>query len=677
MTTTRMPPYRLVTVFAWALIALSVRSFAQISVTFPTSSAVFQRNNANQTQFSVTGTCLPDAERIETRLVVLNVGQATGWTTLTNSVQQGYFSGQLTANGGWYRLELRAWRGTDIIATGQVEPVGVGEVFAIAGQSNGQGIENRDAPGASDQRVICIPHLNKTDTVRMPLPMYSQRVSATSVIGPRGLTGWCWSRLGDRLAARLNVPVSFMNSAWSGTAVRNWRESISADSTATSYNEYFRPGMPYGNLKRIVQDYMPLTGLRAVLWHQGESEFYDTDPSAANYFNDLQAVIRQARQDAGYDMAWVVARASMDNNLYANYGLTHYEPVVSAQNRVVQQVPSVFYGPDTDIIQMPRTDGVHFSGDGLIQVGDAWSDFLNDDFFRNSSPRLPQPVDVADLRLALLVDRPATESNRPVTVTIVATNESIQTATNVRIRCGLPTGVDYVTGNESTYQRGVVFAKIAAINPSESRQIQFQVSPRKEGTYVVSGEIIKASQIDTDSRPNTSTGDGQDDMATVQFRAGSGPLYTVPVSTNADPLPSVAANQPAPVPDQADLSLAMVIDRAAVAVGSPVSMSLIVSNRGGLVSGRAQVGCQLPDGLTFLDGSAVQVSGSIVRGTTVAIAAGSYDTLSFRVVPTKTGSMTPQAQIESAGGIADPDSTPNNGYTNGEDDCAQGSLRAN
>ncbi|QJD79006.1 sialate O-acetylesterase [Spirosoma rhododendri] len=555
--------------------------------------------------------------------------------------------------------------------------MGIGEVFAIAGQSNGQGIENRDAVGASDQRVVCVPHLNKTDTVSMPLPMYSQRVSATSVIGPRGLTGWCWSRLGDRLAARLNVPVAFMNSAWSGTAVRNWRESISADSTATSYNEYFRPGMPYGNLKRIVQDYMPLTGLRAVLWHQGESEFYDTDPSAANYFNDLQTVIRQCRQDAGYDMAWVVARASMDNNLYANYGLTHYEPVVSAQNRVVQQVPAVFYGPDTDVIQMPRTDGVHFSGNGLIQVGDAWNDFLNDDFFRNASPRLPQPIDVADLHLSLLVDRPTTESNRPVTVTIVATNEGAKTATNVRIRCALPTGLSYVTGGESIYQRGMVFSKIGSINPSESKQIQFQVSPTREGTYVLAGEIVRVSQIDTDSRPNTSTGDGQDDMATVQFRAGSGPVYTMPVSINADPLPSVASNQPTPVADQADLSLAMVADRTAMAVGSPVSLSLVVSNRGGLVSGRVQVGCQLPDGLTFLDGSGVQLSGATVRGTTVTIAAGSYDTISFRVLPTKAGLVIPQAQIESAGGVADPDSTPNNGFTNGEDDCSQLSLRAN
>jgi uncharacterized repeat protein (TIGR01451 family) len=435
--------------------------------------------------------------------------------------------------------------------------------------------------------------------------------------------------------------------------------------------------MPYGNLKRIVQDYIPLTGLRAVLWHQGESEFYDTDPSAANYFNDLQTVIRQCRQDAGYDMAWVVARASMDNNLYANYGLTHYEPVVSAQNRVVQQVPSVFYGPDTDVIQMPRTDGVHFSGDGLIQLGDAWSDFLNDDFFRNTSPRLPQTVNVTDLRLALLVDQPASDLNRVVTVTVVATNEGSQPATNVLVQCMLPTGLSFVAGNESTYQRGVVFAKIGSVNPSESKQVRFQVSPQKDGTYMVAGEIIKANQIDIDSRANTSTGDGQDDMATVQFRAGSGPLYTVPVSINADPLPSVADNQPAPISDQADLSLAMIVDHAAVTVGSPVSMSLIVSNRGGLVSGRVQVGCQLPDGLTFLDGTGVQASGLTIRGTTVTIAPGSYDILSFRVVPTKVGPLIPHAQIESAGGIADPDSTPNNGYTNGEDDCAQVSLRAN
>lgn len=673
----RLPVLGKILLAACFTITLMSAAHAQISVAFPTPSIVFQRNNQNQTQFPVSGTCMPDADRIETRLVPVAGGQGTDWVSLTNQVSQSYFSGQVSATGGWYRLELRAWRGNAIVATGQVEPVGVGEVFAIAGQSNGQGIENRDAVGASDQRVVCIPHLNKTDTTRMPLPMYSQRVTATGVIGPRGLTGWCWGRMGDRLAARLNVPVAFMNSAWSGTAVRNWRESITADSTATSYNEYFRPGMPYGNLKRIIHDYMPLTGLRAILWHQGEAEFYDTDPSAANYFNDLQTVIRQSRQDAGYDMAWVVARASMDNNLYANYGLTHYEPVVSAQNRIVQQVPGVFYGPDTDVIQMPRTDGVHLSGDGLIQTGDAWNDFLNDDFFRNSTPYPPQTVDVTDLNLSLLVDRPALETNQPVTVTINVTNESTRTATNVRVRCDLPTGLTFLSGSGLTYQRGVVFGTIPAIAPASVSPLTFNVQPTQSGTYIVVGEVVRGSQIDVDSRPNTSTGDGQDDMASVQFRFGSGPVFKAPVSINADPIPAVASNQPIPDPNRADLSLAMVADKAAQSVGTPVSVSLVISNGGGLTVDRTTVGCQLPDGLTFLDSSTMQLAGNVVRGTTGTIAAGSFTVLTFRALATNANILTLQAQIESANGVADPDSTPNNGYDNGEDDCARLQLRAN
>ncbi len=673
----KLPVFCKILFTVYSLFVLISVAHAQINVAFPTQSVVFQRNNQNQTQFSVSGTCQAGVDRLETRLVPIAGGQGNDWTNLTSQVSQGYFSGKVTASGGWYRLELRAWQGNAVVATTQVEPVGVGEVFAIAGQSNGQGIENRDAVGASDQRVVCIPHFNKTDTIRMPLPMYSQRVTATGVIGPRGLTGWCWSRMGDRLAARLNVPVAFMNSAWSGTAVRNWRESITADSTATSYNEYFRPGMPYGNLKRIVQDYMPLTGLRAVLWHQGEAEFYDTDPSAANYFNDLQTVIRQSRQDAGYDMAWVVARASMDNNLYANYGLTHYEPVVSAQNRVVQQVPNVFYGPDTDIIQMPRTDGVHFSGNGLVQLGDAWNDFLSDDFFRNATPYPPQTADVADLTMSLIVDRPALETNQPVTVTINVTNESPQTATNVRVRCGLPAGLTFLSGNGLSHQRGVVFGVIPTLAPSSAGQLTFMVQPTQTGTYILVGEIVKASQLDTDSRPNTSTGDGQDDMATVQFRYGSGPVFGVPVSVNADPLPAVASNQPAPDPNRADLSLAMMVDKVALPVGTPISVSLIVNNAGGLPVDRTTVGCQLPDGLTFLDSQTMQLAGNVVRGTTGTVAAGSFSILTFRAVPTKVATLTMPAQIESSWGVADPDSTPNNGFENGEDDCAKLQVRAN
>ncbi|QJW88861.1 DUF11 domain-containing protein [Spirosoma taeanense] len=663
--------------WSWCML-IAIAAHAQLSVSFPVAQTVFQRNNTNPTPCTVAGLCPGATERVEARLTALlaDGGPSTDWQTLDAQPVSGHFAGQFSATGGWYRLEVRAWQGSAILATTQVQPVGIGEVFAIAGQSNGQGVRDRDAANPADGRVICVPHFNLTDTLRLPLPGLSAPVSATGVVGPRGLTSWCWGRLGDRLAARLHVPVLFYNAAWSGTAVRNWRESITLDSTATAYGDYFRPGMPYGNLKRIVQDYVPLTGLRAILWHQGETEFYDTDPSAASYVTDLQAVISRSRQDADFNLPWVVARASMDNNLFFNYGMTHYDPVISAQNRVVQETPNVFYGPDTDVIQMPRTDGVHLSGEALIQTGDAWNDLLTDDFFLQTQPRLPGAVALTDLSLRMQTNTPTPSVNQPMGITLTIRNDGLQPATNVRLRCDLPQPLTFVTGSGVTHQRGLVLATLPSVAPGVPVSLTFTVQPGRAGIYQPVAEIVRADQLDTDSRPNTSFGDGQDDVARIRFRTRVTDTirFEVPVSVNADPLPEVTSAQPPTEPDKADLSLQMSLNQGYGRVGQVVSVSVTVTNRGGRAVSTAQVGCLLPGNLTFLDSPTMSLSGNTVRGTAGDVDVGASATLFFRATITKQGSAILRAQIEASTGT-DPDSTPDNGFNNGEDDTVQVTMR--
>jgi len=657
------------------LLLITLVCKAQLTITFPTARLVFQRGNNNQTTLAILGLCPALTDQVEARLTEMNPGQGqpTGWVLLDAAPAQGHFGGRLTVSGGWYRVEVRAWRSGLVTDVAEVKPVGVGEVFVVAGQSNGQGIRNRDAVNPADERVVCSPHFNLNDTIRLPIPFTGAPLSATGTVGPRGQTAWNWGRLGDLLTARLNVPILFYNTAWSGTAVRNWRESITVDSTATSGGDYFRPGMPYGNLKRVVQDYAPLTGLRAVLWHQGESEFYDTDPSASRYAADLQTVIAQCRADAGFALPWVVARASMDNNLYLNYQLTQYAPVINAQNQVIQQVSGVYPGPNTDGIQMPRTDGVHLSGDGLRQVGDAWNGSLTDAFFQNTQPRLPSAITSTDLSLRMYTDQTSPALNTPLRVSLTVDNTGPRTATSVWLRCNLPPALAFIQGAEVTHKRGLILVKLPEVQPSVPRSVTFLVQPTQEGVYQLAAEIVRADQLDVDSQPNTSIGDGQDDLAQVTFRTrgSAGQVYSVPVSVNADPLPAVASNQPAPYPNTADLSLQLVSSRLAVRTGELLSISLIVTNRGGRSSGSVRVGCTLPAALSFLDGAGMTAVSGLVSGTISDLAAGRSATLSFRVtVSTPLGRARLNAEIQSIT-ITDPDSRPGNGYTNGEDDTAQ------
>jgi hypothetical protein len=365
---------------------LSFNTFGQITIDYPLDRAVFQRDKNNSATIYISGSYTKVVDRIEAKLNPLNEGQGTpiDWTTIQPNPKGGFFSGSLNANGGWYSLEVRAWRGDQIVATHQISHVGVGEVFLIAGQSNSQGYQKMGAPGAQDDRVNCIRYNNTNPPSLyedLPYPHFDH-LDSDSEIAPRGYSAWCWGKLGDNLAARLNVPILFYNVGWYGTAVRTWRESING----TGYSVYTGvpidpSGMPYGNMRSVMQRYAPITGLRGILWLQGEAD-NDVNTSTDSYANDLKTVIESIRNESGHNLSWVVSLTSYNNKNGSD------PQVIEGQRRVINNVGNVFEGPSTDQIQIPRIDpdGVHFMNEGLTQLADAWTQQLNDNFFANSDP---------------------------------------------------------------------------------------------------------------------------------------------------------------------------------------------------------------------------------------------------------------------------------------------------
>ena len=692
MTLTSTQPGRLLLSALTISLFISCRVFAQVQVTFPVSRIVFQRNNANQSVITITGLCPANTQRIEVMLTATAAGYGSstnGFITLDNQPASGQFSGQLTLSGGWYHLDVRAISNEQIIGSTRITPIGVGEVFAIAGQSNGQGVlPNHETVAATDDRVSTATHYNFSDTVRLPLPPTFSPITKDITISPRGLTSWCWGKLGDLLAQRLNVPVLFYNAAWSGTAVRNWRESITKDSTATAWGEYFMPKMPYGNLKRVLQDYVPLTGLRAVLWHQGEAEAYDTIPIPANmqgtpakspnYEADLKFIIAQSRADAGnVAIPWMVARASVDNWTATLYPSGLYEPVTNAQTRVIQTTDRVFFGPVTDTIQIPRTDGVHFSGQGLIRLASAWSAQLTNDFFNAAAPLLPKSVSVTNLRLDGRASRRIVAIGSPVTFTLIITNKGAKPATNVRLRCQLPANVAFAGSPQLTYRKGILLGSISQVSTSQQVVVTFTVYPTASGFYRIAAEIVRADQLDPDSRPNTSFFDGQDDMVWLDFRTtdGGSTVYSLTPSANVDPAPAVISNQPAIDNSRANLRLDLVSDQLVCRPLQPVAISVVVTNLGGATASNVQVVCQLPSSLHAYYSETFSINAQQATTTINTLQAGSTVRLVFTAVPAISSTYLFKGQITAAT-PTDPNSTPNNGFTNGEDDTAQLSIRA-
>ncbi|GAB2764680.1 hypothetical protein GCM10027275_02310 [Rhabdobacter roseus] len=365
-----------------------VAVLAQISITFPLNRTVLQRDKNNSATVYIAGNYTKSVDRVEVQLRAINGGGTSDWITIENNPQGGQYRGQVDWMGGWYEMEVRGWKDGNLVGSTTLSRLGIGEVFLIAGQSNAQGYFNYGGPGANDDRVNCIHHYNNNGSgSELPYPEFTH-LNSDSYLSPRGNSAWAWGRLGDHLANKLGVPIMFYNAGWYGTSIRNWQQSINGTAYSIYNGEAFTPsGMPYANLRLVMQYYVPMTGIRGVLWLQGEADNF-ANTSSGSYLNDLRSIINQSRNESGRNLSWVIARCSYDNQRGTD------AQVIKGQNDAVTSISNLFYGPDVDQIQVPRPDGVHIQGSGLTDLADAWNNSLNDDFFARSEPykALPLPT---------------------------------------------------------------------------------------------------------------------------------------------------------------------------------------------------------------------------------------------------------------------------------------------
>lgn len=399
-----------------AVLLCSSTCFSQITITFPATRAVFQRDNEDKTTVYIGGYADQCMDRIEARFVPRAEGQGTpapadkDWEIIQTSPQAGMFYGSMLVYGGWYRLQVRGFREGAYTAVSEVERVGVGEVFVVAGQSNATGGDgNLNGPGAADDRVNSVNFqnvnpINPYSDIKLPNPVYV-KLDAGVKTAPFGNYAWCWGAFGDSLVKKINVPVMIFNAGWSGSGIKNWSETINTNaSTVSGFGYPFATGLPFGHLKLALQNYVSQLGVRAILWHQGESENNnDMEASAArtSYRNYLRNVINASRNVGDKSkLAWVVSRASW---FTVNNALRAYQPVIDAQNDIIglngstNQLADVFEGPTTDLYttSLYRSDGIHFSGYGLLFLAELWTKRLTTAFFKNSNPYMAKaPTEV-------------------------------------------------------------------------------------------------------------------------------------------------------------------------------------------------------------------------------------------------------------------------------------------
>ena len=270
-------------------------------------------------------------------------GESTDWIPLVVEDQAKSFTGpaEMIA-GGWYRLEVRCLNNGVTVAAGGVEPIGVGEVFLVAGQSYAGGTNDEQLKVADPQgRVSAYDwKTNRWQIAHDPQPHV-------------GDGGTIWPPLGDLLVPILRVPVGFVNVSVGGTSTRQW--------------------MPEGDLhKQMVAAGKVVGSFRAVLWQQGESDVIEKTTIEV-YVKNMIRIREAAAREWKFEPTWLLAKSTLHPTVYN-------EPLAEERIRMaigqLWKRPYFAPGPDTDLLGGENRGDAnsrrHFSGIGQRRAALLW-----------------------------------------------------------------------------------------------------------------------------------------------------------------------------------------------------------------------------------------------------------------------------------------------------------------
>jgi len=333
-------------------------SQAPFTILQPTARSIVQRSAQNRATLRLSGVYQGAPTRFEARALPRAgfPGTATDWIVFDSAPSAGRFAGNLTLSNGWYRIEIRAMQFSLELGQSAVEPVGVGDVYVTAGQSNAG---NFGSPAQS-------PHDDRVSALALAGSSRWQRATDPQPVAI-GIGGSPWPQLGDLCVARFGVPIGFYSVAVGTTTVADWLPG----------------GSWYYRLGNGLQHLGP-KGCKAVLWHQGESDSI-SGTSAADYSSRLRTIIAQSRLDAGWSVPWGIARVSY----HPEAPPENWAAIVAGQNDAITQSADAFPGPTTDDFGGLGylADGVHFNQSGLEVHALRWATSIAAAFPNSSTIR--------------------------------------------------------------------------------------------------------------------------------------------------------------------------------------------------------------------------------------------------------------------------------------------------
>jgi len=241
-------------------------------VTDPTDRQIVQRNSSGVGVIPIGGTVPGGADRVDIAVFRTSTNQRLlDWTVIGQGAQFQY--NLVFGQGGWYRISIRAWR-NGAANISDIEHVGVGDIFVVAGQSNG--CNTGKTKFNTDDRVSS---WNGVGWQLSDDPQPSANLIGTGI----GTDGSVWAIAGSQLVSQYDVPIGFVNVCVGETSISQWMP---------------QQNQLYPGLRHALQ-MLGVDGARAILWDQGETST-GLGTSFRTYRASLLAIINQSRQDSGY-----------------------------------------------------------------------------------------------------------------------------------------------------------------------------------------------------------------------------------------------------------------------------------------------------------------------------------------------------------------------------------------
>jgi Carbohydrate esterase, sialic acid-specific acetylesterase len=354
-----------------APLALSYSRATDLTLTEPLDYQVVQRSSLGNGRINIVGELSEDVTTDTTVQVrVVKDSQKTPWLEGRSSVKGRKIVTSLDAPaGGWWSLEVQVVHAQEQLAFGSVAHVGVGEVFVIAGQSNSAN-HGEEKQTTKTRRVASFDG-NLWRIADDPQP------------GASGRGGSFIPAFADAVVEKENVPVGIIACGIGATSVREWLPrgaTFPNPPTLVSRVEQLPDGQwasngaAYDTFIAKLKSAGP-NGFRAVLWHQGESDANQKDPSRTLsgklYRESLEKIIQNSRREIGFEAPWFVAQVS-----YHAPGDEGSDDIRAAQASLWKDGIAL-EGPDSDALKGKLRErdgkGVHFSGAGLREHGASWA----------------------------------------------------------------------------------------------------------------------------------------------------------------------------------------------------------------------------------------------------------------------------------------------------------------